>query len=233
MRDSKGLEWGMFLCFQVARCFIFAIRTMVGGMRTRKTVPGRPQTRDFRRRRPGRTPSRILFRTASPDCFVQSLAVLSFHRGCPVRFAPGVPRALRGKGNRHRTAYSSCEIPAGCDRAFLTKQAQAVRVFVPVYAGRLLGPYALNRGTILLDYFDPLSEPLSKLCVLLDLGFHWLVRTNGHITGLLRSVELGVLAGGAQKKLTIETREVYTHLFRLRLSCVEFLRCSRAYSKPT
>ena len=81
-------------------------------------------------------------------------------------------------------------------------------MFLPVYAGRLLGPYALNRGTILLDYFDPISEPLSKLFVLLDHGFHWQVRTNSHATGLLRSVELGVLTGGAKKKLTIEIRRV-------------------------
>jgi hypothetical protein len=64
-------------------------------------------------------------------------------------------------------------------------------------------PYALNRGTILLDCFDPISEPLSKLFVLLDLGFHGLIRTSSDTTGLLRSVELGVLAGGPKKKVTI------------------------------
>lgn len=43
------------------------------------------------------------------------------------------------------------------------------------------------------------SKPLSKLFVLLDLGFHWLIRTSSDTTGLLRSVELGVLAGGPKK----------------------------------
>lgn len=113
------------------------------------------------------------------------------------------------EGESNATGYSSCDILAGCDPPFRTKQARAVRMFLPVWAGRLLGRYALNRGTILLDCFDPISEPLSKLFVSLDLGFHWLIRTSSDTTGLLRSVELGVLAGGPKKKVTIEIRRSF------------------------
>jgi hypothetical protein len=73
-------------------------------------------------------------------------------------------------------------------------------MFWPIDAGRLLGPFGLNRGTILLDCFDPISEPLSELFVLLDVGFHWLVRTTGILPGLLWAVELGILVVGAPKK---------------------------------
>lgn len=73
-------------------------------------------------------------------------------------------------------------------------------MFWRAYAGRLLGMSALIRGTILLDCFDPISEPPSKLFVVLDLGFHSLVGRTVILPGLLRPVELVILAGGAPKK---------------------------------
>ena len=77
----------------------------------------------------------------------------------------------------------------------------AVRMFLPVCAACILGQYALNRDTTLLDHGDPISKPVSKRCVFLDFGCHGLSRANIHTTGLLGAVELGVLTGRTQKEL--------------------------------
>jgi hypothetical protein len=58
-----------------------------------------------------------------------------------------------------------------------------------IFSGRMHS----TEARYLLGYFDPIAEPLSKFFVLLDLGFHWLVRTISQTTGLLWSVELWVL----------------------------------------
>ena len=71
-------------------------------------------------------------------------------------------------------------------------------MLLPVGAAGILGWYALNTRTILLDYCEPLSKPVSKCCVFLDLGCHGLSRANIHTTGLLREVELEVLTGRTQ-----------------------------------
>src|SRR5260370_33062026 len=66
----------------------------------------------------GSDTSQILPRRASPDYFEHSLGVLSFHRGCPIGFARGAPRALLRTGYGHRTGYFSCDLLPDAARSF-------------------------------------------------------------------------------------------------------------------
>ena len=61
--------------------------------------------------------------------------------------------------------------PPDSARSFGRRQIGAVRMFLLVCAGCLLGQFPLNRVTILPDYCDPISYPPSKF-VFLVLGCH-------------------------------------------------------------
>ena len=152
---------------------------MVCGMRTRLTRPDfRSSASTNTRFSPILTGSDTKSNTSpynSPDCFDRNLGALSFHRRCPVGFARGAPRAVLRRGNGHRTGYSSCHVPVGCGPPFRAKQVCTVRMFLPVWAGCLLGRCVLNRGPVSPDYCEPISQPLSKLFVFLDLGYQGLL----------------------------------------------------------
>jgi hypothetical protein len=59
-----------------------------------------------------------------------------------------------------------------CYAQFRANHICAVRIFLAVWAGCILGYYVPNRGAILLDCCDPISEPVSERFVFFDLARH-------------------------------------------------------------
>jgi hypothetical protein len=108
-------------------------------------------------------------RRVSSVYFEHSSGVLSFHWEYPVGFARRAARALLRRGDDHRTGYSSCDVPARFDPPFRVKQLCALRIFLPICGRRVLAYCALNRGTVLLNCCDPVSEPLSQLFIFVEL----------------------------------------------------------------